>query len=69
MYYQTMETKNVDYGAALAVLIVVLGVVLSKVVNAQYHKQRNHRGDKQAALVCPENIRRLKSLSKVRRRE
>ena len=34
MYYQTMETKNVDYGAALAVLIVVLGVVLAKVVNA-----------------------------------
>jgi len=33
MYYQTMETKNVDYGAALAVLIVVLGIILSKVVN------------------------------------
>jgi len=33
MYYHTMETKNVDYGAALAVLIVVLGVVLSKIVN------------------------------------
>ena len=33
MYYQTMETKNVDYGAALAVLIVVLGVILSKAVN------------------------------------
>ncbi|MDE6214551.1 MAG: sugar ABC transporter permease, partial [Lachnospiraceae bacterium] len=33
MYYHTIETKNVDYGAALAVLIVVLGVVLSKVVN------------------------------------
>lgn len=33
MYYETMEAKNVDYGAALAVLIVVLGVVLSKVVN------------------------------------
>ena len=33
MYYHTMETKNVDYGAALAVLIVVLGVVLAKVVN------------------------------------
>lgn len=33
MYYQTMETKNVDYGAALAVLIVVLGVVLSRIVN------------------------------------
>lgn len=33
MYYQTMESKNVDYGSAIAVLIVVLGVVLSKVVN------------------------------------
>ena len=33
MYYHTIETKNVDYGASLAVLIVVLGVVLSKVVN------------------------------------
>lgn len=33
MYYETMEAKNVDYGAALAVLIVVLGVILSKVVN------------------------------------
>jgi len=33
MYYQTMEAKNVDYGAALAVLIVVLGVILSKAVN------------------------------------
>lgn len=33
MYYHTMETKNVDYGAAIAVLIVVLGVILSKVVN------------------------------------
>lgn len=33
MYYHTMETKNVDYGAALAVLIVVLGIVLAKVVN------------------------------------
>lgn len=33
MYYQTMEVKNVDYGSALAVLIVILGIVLSKVVN------------------------------------
>lgn len=33
MYYQTMEVKDVDYGSALAVLIVVLGIVLSKVVN------------------------------------
>ncbi len=35
MYYQTMETKNVDYGAALAVLIVVL----AKVVNAVFREK------------------------------
>ncbi|MDE7358060.1 MAG: sugar ABC transporter permease [Lachnospiraceae bacterium] len=39
MYYHTMETKNVDYGAALAVLIVVLGVVLAKVVNAIFREK------------------------------
>lgn len=39
MYYQAMETKNVDYGAALAVLIVVLGVVLAKVVNAIFREK------------------------------
>ncbi len=39
MYYQTMETKNVDYGAALAVLIVGLGVVLAKVVNAVFREK------------------------------
>ena len=33
MYYQTMEARNVDYGSAIAVLIVVLGVVISRVVN------------------------------------
>ena len=33
MYYQTMEVKNVDYGSAIAVFIVVLGIVLSNVVN------------------------------------
>lgn len=33
MYYQTMEARNVDYGSAIAVLIVVLGVVISKIVN------------------------------------
>lgn len=33
MYYETMDAKNVDYGSALAVLIVVLGVILSRVVN------------------------------------
>ncbi|MCR5688545.1 MAG: sugar ABC transporter permease [Lachnospiraceae bacterium] len=31
MYYQTMEAKNVDYGSTLAILIVVLGVILSRV--------------------------------------
>lgn len=39
MYYHTMETKNVDYGCALAVLIVVLGIVLSKVVNAVFREK------------------------------
>lgn len=39
MYYHTMETKNVDYGCALAVLIVVLGIVLSKVVNAIFREK------------------------------
>lgn len=33
MYYQTFNTNNVDYGSAIAVLIVVIGVVLSKVAN------------------------------------
>lgn len=39
MYYQTMETKNVDYGSALAVMIVVLGIVVSKVVNAIFREK------------------------------
>ncbi len=39
MYYQTMEAKNVDYGSALAVMIVVLGIVLSKVVNAIFKEK------------------------------
>jgi len=33
MYYQAFNTKNVDYSSAIAVLIVVLGIVTSKVVN------------------------------------
>ena len=33
MYYQTFNTKNVDYSSAIAVLIVVLGIVTAKVVN------------------------------------
>lgn len=39
MYYHTMETKNVDYGSALAVLIVVLGIVLSKVINSIFREK------------------------------
>lgn len=39
MYYQTMELKNVDYGSAIAVFIVVLGVVLSKVVNGIFREK------------------------------
>lgn len=39
MYYQTMEVKNVDYGSALAVMIVVLGIVLSKVVTTIFKEK------------------------------
>ena len=33
MYYQTIQLRDADYGSAIAVLIVVLGVVVSLVVN------------------------------------
>ena len=39
MYYQTMETKNVDYGSTLAILIVVLGIVLSKGISAIFKEK------------------------------
>lgn len=39
MYYQTMEVKDVDYGSALAVLIVVLGVILAFVTNKIFNKK------------------------------
>lgn len=39
MCYHTMETQNVDYGSALAVLIVVLGIVLAKVVNMIFREK------------------------------
>lgn len=39
MYYQTMEAKNVDYGSTLAVMIVILGIVLSKVVNSIFKEK------------------------------
>lgn len=39
MYSQTFEVSNVDYGAAIAVLIVVLGVVVSQVVNRVFRQK------------------------------
>lgn len=39
MYYQTMEAKNVDYGATLAILLVVLGIATSKIVNAVFKEK------------------------------
>ena len=39
MYYQTMEAKNVDYGSTLAILIVVLGIIVSKVVNSIFKEK------------------------------
>lgn len=39
MYYQTIEAQNVDYGAAMAILIVVLGVILAKVVNSIFREK------------------------------
>lgn len=41
MYYQTVEVRNVDYGAAIAVLIVVLGVVMSTVVNRMFREKED----------------------------
>lgn len=33
MYYQAFNTRNVDYSSAIAVAIVVLGILTSKIVN------------------------------------
>jgi raffinose/stachyose/melibiose transport system permease protein len=33
MYYMTFEIKNYDYGATIAIMIVVLGVVISSLTN------------------------------------
>ena len=33
MYYQAFNTRNVDYSSAIAVAIVVLGIITSKIVN------------------------------------
>ena len=39
MYYQTFNASNVDYSSAIAVVIVVMGVVLSKVVNLVFKEK------------------------------
>lgn len=41
MYYQTMETKNVDYGSALAVMIVILGILLSRLSNRIFRERED----------------------------
>ena len=39
MYYQAFNTRNVDYSSAIAVLIVVLGILTSKIVNKVFHEE------------------------------
>ncbi|WP_310603490.1 carbohydrate ABC transporter permease [Anaerosporobacter sp.] len=39
MYYQTFNANNVDYGSAIAVVIVVLGIILSKVANRVFKEK------------------------------
>ncbi len=39
MYYQAMETRNTDYGCAIAVLIVILGIVSTQVVNRIFREK------------------------------
>lgn len=39
MYYHACETRNTDYGCAIAVVIVVLGVLASKVVNRIFREK------------------------------
>lgn len=39
MYFITNQAKDVDYGATLAIMIVILGVVLSKLVNVVFKEK------------------------------
>lgn len=39
MYYHASETRNTDYGCALAVLIVALGVAVARLVNALFKEK------------------------------
>lgn len=39
MYYQAFGASNVDYSSAIAVAIVVLGVIMAKVINAVFKEK------------------------------
>lgn len=39
MHYQTFIANNVDYGATIAIVIVVLGVVISQIANALFKEK------------------------------
>lgn len=39
MYYQTFNTTNVDYSSAISVIIVILGVILSKCVSKIFREK------------------------------
>ena len=39
MYYYCFDAADVDYSSAISVLIVVLGVVLSKAVNRIFREK------------------------------
>ncbi|MFR8171736.1 MAG: carbohydrate ABC transporter permease [Marvinbryantia sp.] len=39
MYYHAVESRNTDYGCAIAVLIVILGIVSAKIVNAVFKEK------------------------------
>ncbi len=39
MYYHAFESHNVDYSSAISVLIVVLGVITAKIVNAVFKEK------------------------------
>ncbi|MGI6018409.1 MAG: carbohydrate ABC transporter permease [Marvinbryantia sp.] len=41
MYYHAVESRNTDYGCAIAVLIVVLGIISAKLVN-QIFKEKDY---------------------------
>ena len=41
MYYKTMQAPDIDYSSAIAFFIVILGVILSKVVNKVF-KERDY---------------------------